>query len=147
MPAYCSTSKHQKELNMAKVKNTGGQPRGFMTEEGNHVTVAPGEEKEFNMTEADFNHIKKVMDDHDDPKPFEISGSHGGVESKKKDKKGEDEVEMPAQSTEPPVSTSTTPQQQTTTTPMTDKERKEREQKEREHPRSGTAQSRRSEEK
>jgi hypothetical protein len=109
MPAYCSTSNnHNEELTMAKVKNTGGQARGFITEDGSHVTVAPGEEKEFNMTEADFDHLKKLIDDHDDPKPFEISGSHGGVKSKK-DKKSDDDVEMPAQSTEPPAAPQAVP--------------------------------------
>jgi hypothetical protein len=87
---------------MAKVKNTGGQARGFITEDGTHVTVAPGEEKEFNLTEVDFDHLKKLVESCDDPKPFEISGSAGGAETKKKEKK-EGEVETPAQSTEPPA--------------------------------------------
>ena len=112
---------------MAKIKNTGGQPRGFNTEEGGHVVVRPGEEKEFNMSEADFKHLQQTLENHDDPKPFEVSGSHGGVKAEKK-KKGEDDVEMPAQSTEPP-----TPSGEAvaapTVTPMTEKERREREEK------------------
>jgi hypothetical protein len=92
---------------MAKIKNTGGQPRGFNTEDGGHVVVGPGEEKEFNMTEADFKHLQKTLEDHDEPKPFEVSGSHGGVKNKKEKKDG-DEVEMPAQSSEPPASSGQT---------------------------------------
>jgi hypothetical protein len=88
---------------MAKIKNTGGQPRGFYTEEGNHVIVAPGEEKEFNMTEADFKNLQQTLEGMGDPKPYELSGSHGGVKPEKKAAK-EGEVEMPAQSSEPPVS-------------------------------------------
>jgi hypothetical protein len=111
---------------MAKIKNTGGQPRGFNTEDGGHVVVRPGEEKEFNMSEADFKHLQQTLEGLDDPKPFEVSGSHGGVKAEKK-KKGEDDVEMPAQSTEPP-----TPSGEAvaapTVTPMTEKERREREQ-------------------
>jgi hypothetical protein len=90
---------------MAKVKNTGGQPRGFYTEDGGHVTVGPGEEKEFNMTEADFKNLQKTLENMDDPKPYELSGSHGGAKPEKKSTK-EGEVEMPAQSSEPPVSAS-----------------------------------------
>jgi hypothetical protein len=101
---------------MAKVKNTGGQPRGFFTEDGGHVTVAPGEEKEFNMTEADFKNLQQSLENMDDPKPYELSGSHGGVKADKK-KKGEDEVEMPAQSSEPPVPTASPVVTPTPTTP------------------------------
>jgi hypothetical protein len=63
---------------MAKIKNTGHQPRGFFDEEGNHVIVQPGEEAEFNMTEADFKKMQEVAQS-EDPPPYEISGSHGGV--------------------------------------------------------------------
>lgn len=63
---------------MAKVKNTGIQPRGFITEDGGHVVVPPGEEAEFNMTEADFKKCKEVADS-EDPPAYEISGSPGGV--------------------------------------------------------------------
>jgi len=63
---------------MAKVKNTGNQPRGFFTEEGDQVVVKPGEEAEFNMTEADFKKCKELAD-MEDPPLYEISGSHGGV--------------------------------------------------------------------
>ena len=63
---------------MAKVKNIGNQPRGFMTEDGGQVVVRPGEEKEFNLTEADFNKIKELIE-AEDPPPFELSGSAGGV--------------------------------------------------------------------
>jgi hypothetical protein len=127
MPAYCSTSKNRLEnIDMAKIKNTGGQPRGFNTEDGGHVVVRPGEEKEFNMTEADFRHLQQTMEDHPDPKPFEVSGSHGGVKSKKDKAEGDDE-HNPAQSVEPP-----TPSGEAVAappvTPMTEKERREREQ-------------------
>jgi hypothetical protein len=110
---------------MAKIKNTGGQPRGFNTEDGGHVVVGPGEEKEFNMTEADFKHLQSVMESHDDPKPFEVSGSHGGVKPEKKSV--EEGGEMPAQSTEPPDSQPHQETMQPTITPMTEKERRERE--------------------
>ena len=63
---------------MAKIKNTGNQPRGFFNDEGVQVTLQPGEEKEFNMTEADFNKIKELAES-EDPAPFEIGGSFGGV--------------------------------------------------------------------
>ena len=63
---------------MAKVKNTGNQPRGFITEDGGQVVVRPGEEKEFNMTEADFNKMKEIAE-AEDPPLYEISGSAGGV--------------------------------------------------------------------
>ena len=66
---------------MAKVKNTSNQPRGFMTEDGGQVVVHPGEEREFNMTEADFNKIKELIEGEDVPS-FEISGSPGGVAPK-----------------------------------------------------------------
>ena len=63
---------------MAKVKNTGNQPRGFITEEGGQVVIRPGEEREFNMTEADFNKMKEIAE-AEDPPLYEISGSAGGV--------------------------------------------------------------------
>lgn len=63
---------------MAKVKNTGNQPRGFYDEDGTHVVVPPGDEAEFNMTEADFKKAKEVAEG-EDPPAYEISGSHGGV--------------------------------------------------------------------
>lgn len=63
---------------MAKVKNTGTQPRGFFCDDGTQVVVQPGEEKEFNMTEADFNKAKELAES-EDPPPYEIGGSHGGV--------------------------------------------------------------------
>jgi len=94
---------------MAKIKNTGGQPRGFFTEDGGQVVVNPGEEKEFNMSEADFKHLQQTLENTDDPKPFELSGSHGGAE-KKKEKKAEGD-EMPAQSTEPPAASTVSPPQ------------------------------------
>jgi len=109
---------------MAKVKNTGGQPRGFFTEDGGQVVVHPGEEKEFNMTEADFKNLQQSLENSDDPKPFELSGSHGGVKAKK-DKKEEGE-EMPAQSTEPPVPVPGTVPPQMQVTPQTEKERQEK---------------------
>lgn len=108
---------------MAKVKNTGGQPRGFFTEDGGHVTINPGEEKEFNMTEADFKHLQQVIENTDDPKPFELSGSHGGVKEKKERK--EEGSEMPAQSSEPPTPAPATMPSQMQVNPMTEKERRE----------------------
>jgi len=63
---------------MAKVKNTGRQPRGFFNDEGVQVTVMPGEEKEFNMSEADYKKVEE-MAQMEDPPMFEISGGHGGV--------------------------------------------------------------------
>lgn len=63
---------------MAKVKNTGRQPRGFMTDDGGQVVVQPGEEKEFNISEADFNKIKEILASEEVPS-FELSGSPGGV--------------------------------------------------------------------
>jgi len=111
---------------MAKIKNTGFQPRGFNTEEGSHVIVKPGEEAEFNMTEADFKHLQETMEGLPDPKPFEVSGSHGGVKASKANKEAE---EMPAQSTEPPTSQPHQENMQPTVTPMTEKERQERQQR------------------
>ena len=111
---------------MAKIKNMGAQPRGFIQEDGSTVTVRHGEEADVNMTEADFNHLKKVMENADDPKPFEISGSHS-YEAKKKEKNAEDEAHSPAQSTEPPPSQ---PHQENvppvTITPQTEREKRER---------------------
>ena len=66
---------------MATVKNVGNQVRGFYTDDGNQVTVKPGEEKEFNMTEADFAKAKELAK-AEDPPTLEISGSHGGVKPK-----------------------------------------------------------------
>lgn len=63
---------------MAKIKNTGRQPRGFFTDEGTQVVVHPGQEAEFNMSEADFNKVKELAES-EDPAPYEVSGSHGGV--------------------------------------------------------------------
>jgi hypothetical protein len=111
---------------MAKIKNTGGQPRGFNTEDGGHVVVRPGEEAEFNMTEADFKHLQETMEGLPEPKPFEVSGSHGGVKSKK-EAKDADEEHNPAQSVEPPTSQPHQENMQPTITPMTEKERRERE--------------------
>ena len=66
---------------MAKIKNTGKQPRGFFTDSGEHVVVEPGQEAEFNMTEADFNKVKELAE-AEDPAPYEVSGSFGGVKPK-----------------------------------------------------------------
>jgi hypothetical protein len=63
---------------MAKIKNTSNQPRGFFTDEGAQVTVQPGEEKEFNMTEADYKKIEELVASEERPS-FEISGGHGGT--------------------------------------------------------------------
>jgi len=63
---------------MAKVKNTGTQARGFNTEDGGQVVVQPGDEKEFNMNEADFNKAKEIAES-EDPPLFEISGGAGGA--------------------------------------------------------------------
>ena len=66
---------------MAKIKNTGTQPRGFFADDGTHVVIQPGEEAEFNMSEADFNKVKELAA-AEDPPPFEISGAFGGVKLK-----------------------------------------------------------------
>jgi hypothetical protein len=87
---------------MAKIKNTGHQPRGFIQADGSNVTIPPGGEAEVDMTEADFKNLQKIMEGHDDPKPFEISGSHEAKAEKKK-KEEADEAHSPAQSTEPPA--------------------------------------------
>jgi len=63
---------------MAKVKNTGRQPRGFFNDEGVQVTVMPGEEKEFNMSEADYKKCEELAQ-MEDPPLYEITGGHGGV--------------------------------------------------------------------
>jgi len=111
---------------MAKVKNTGKQVHGFITEDGSQVVVHPGEEKEFNMSEADFKNLQKIMEGmDDDKKPYELSGSAGGVKAEKKSKKEGDEVEMPAQSTTPPAPSPNQPPP--SVIPPTEKERQERE--------------------
>jgi hypothetical protein len=106
---------------MAKIKNTGHQPRGFIQADGSQVVVPPGGEADVNMTEADFKNLQKIIEGHDDPKPYEISGSHEAKAEKKE--KGKDEVEMPAQSTEPPAPAPTVVPPSQTVTPMADKER------------------------
>jgi transposase len=63
---------------MAKVKNIGRQPRGFYSDDGTQVVVRPGEEKEFNMSEADYNKAKELVESEEYPS-LEISGEHGGV--------------------------------------------------------------------
>ena len=114
---------------MAKIKNTGHQPRGFIGADGSQVTIPPGGEAEVNMTEADHKYLSKLMEDHDDPKPFEISGGHAAEAKSKKEKKeeGDDDAHNPAQSTEPPATAPATAPP--TITPMTDREKREREQK------------------
>jgi hypothetical protein len=76
---------------MAKVKNTGRQPRGFFTDEGTQVVVPPGGEMEFNMNEADYKKCEELAQ-MDDPPLFEISGGHGGV--KKLNAKEQREADM-----------------------------------------------------
>jgi hypothetical protein len=110
---------------MAKIKNTGHQPRGFIQADGSHVTVAPGEEADVHLTEADHKHLTKMVEGHADPKPFEMSG--GPEAEPKKGGKKEGEAEMPAQSTEPPPQGTATQTTAPTVTPMTEKERRERE--------------------
>jgi membrane protein involved in colicin uptake len=66
---------------MAKIKNTGTQPRGFYDDQGNHIVVAPGEEAEFNMTEADYDKCVELAAS-EEPPPYEISGGAGGVKPK-----------------------------------------------------------------
>ena len=74
---------------MAKIKNTGRQPRGFIDEQGGQHTVPPGGEIEINMTPADYEKCEEVLkkeeemhkDDpayKDVPPPYEISGGAGG---------------------------------------------------------------------
>jgi hypothetical protein len=72
---------------MAKVKNTGRGPVGFFDEHGKQITIKPGEEAEFNMTEADYKKVEELLGDAPDPKPYEISGGHGGVAKKKPEQK------------------------------------------------------------
>ena len=115
---------------MAKIKNTGHQPRGFHTADGGHVVVPPGGEAEVNMSEADHKHLTKMLEDHDDPKPYEISGGHEAEKGGKKEKaEGDDDAHNPAQSTEPPPQAATTTSPPVTTVPATDKEKRERESK------------------
>ncbi len=64
---------------MATVKNTGVQPRGFWDEGFNHIVVAPGQEAQFNMSENDYKFNQKLLENCEDPKPYEISGGAGGV--------------------------------------------------------------------
>lgn len=64
---------------MAKVKNTGQQPRGFWDEDGSNIVVLPGEEAEFNMSEADYKKNQELLEAEGDPPPFELSGGAGGV--------------------------------------------------------------------
>ena len=66
---------------MAKIKNTGTQPRGFYAEDGSHVVIQPGEEAEFNMTEADYDKCVELAAS-EEPPPYEISGGAGGVKPK-----------------------------------------------------------------
>jgi hypothetical protein len=76
---------------MAKIKNTGPQPRGFYDDQGAQVTIKPGEEAEVNLTEADYEKLQELLkkekeanEESDDPnakdKPpsFEIGGGAGG---------------------------------------------------------------------
>jgi hypothetical protein len=77
---------------MAKVKNTSNQPRGFFTEEGGHVTVPPGGEAEFNMTEADFKHAEELAQ-MEDPPLYEISGEPGGMKKMNAKEKREAELQ------------------------------------------------------
>ena len=65
---------------MAKIKNTGTQPRGFYDADGTHVVVQPGEEVEVNMTEADYDKCVELAAS-EEPPPYEISG---GAEAKPK---------------------------------------------------------------
>jgi hypothetical protein len=82
---------------MAKIKNTGKQPRGFIDETGEHVIVQPGDEADVKMTEADYEKLQEILkkeeerkkkeDDpltKDDPPPFELSGGAGGKKVEKK---------------------------------------------------------------
>jgi hypothetical protein len=64
---------------MAKVKNIGRQPRGFWDENYNHVTVAYGEEKEFNMSENDYKKLSEILEAEGDPAPYELTGGAGGI--------------------------------------------------------------------
>ena len=49
--------------------------------DGTHVVIAPGEEAEFNMTEADYDKCVELAES-EDPPLYEISGSAGGVKIK-----------------------------------------------------------------
>ena len=74
---------------MAKVKNIGRQPRGFWDESFNHVIVGHGEEKEFNMSENDYNKLQEILEAEGDPAPYELSGGAGGITKPAPAKKAE----------------------------------------------------------
>jgi hypothetical protein len=76
---------------MAKIKNTGPQPRGFYDDQGAQVTIKPGEEAEVNLTEADYEKLQELLKKEkeakeesndpnakDKPPSFEIGGGAGG---------------------------------------------------------------------
>jgi len=75
---------------MAKIKNTGNAPRGFIDDQGAQVTVPPGGEAEVNLTEADYDNLVELLKKEketqendpnapkDKPPSFEISGGAGG---------------------------------------------------------------------
>lgn len=62
---------------MAKVKNTGRQPRGFFDDKGNNVVIPPGGEATFPMTDAYYAKLEEILA-RCDPKPYELSGGGGG---------------------------------------------------------------------
>lgn len=69
---------------MAKVVNTGKQPRGFWDTGMNNIVVPPGEEREFNMTEEDYAFNEQLLeDDESEPPLFELSGGAESVASQK----------------------------------------------------------------
>lgn len=74
---------------MAKIKNTGAQARGFYDADGNHIVIQPGEEAEFNMTEADYNKLVELAGIDETP-PYEIGGGFGGVKAKTAKEKAAD---------------------------------------------------------
>jgi hypothetical protein len=78
---------------MAKIKNTGKAPRGFIDDQGAQHTVHPGEEAEVNMTEADYEKLEELLKKEKEaneeaakanpeaekvPPSFELSGGAGG---------------------------------------------------------------------
>ena len=67
---------------MAKVKNISKGPRGFYDDGLNHIILQPGEEKEFNMTENDYNKLKEIIEMEGEEPTIELSGSFGGVKKK-----------------------------------------------------------------
>jgi len=78
---------------MAKIKNTGKAPRGFIDDQGAQHTIHPGEEAEVNLTEADYEKLTELLKKEKEaneeaakanpeaekiPPSFELGGGAGG---------------------------------------------------------------------